>query len=285
MAKIAVGKRKKYRPVLWAAFIILFAYSLTLLMPLYYLLINSVKRMDDFLERGAWALPKMLWFRNYTDAAALTSGKVSFVGMYVNSIVLTASAVLISSATTTMTAYALGRFRFWGRDILVTIGVGALVLPDLGSATVVYKMFVDLNLIDTWFILVKYTTPFGLQFLILYSLFKTVAGTYVEAARIDGAGEWRIFLQICLPMARGALGATMVILAINNWNDYYTPYMYLPSLKTLSIGLQELAMTVSQLDRPKLFAGMVIAITPLLIVFVAMRDIIIENTVSGGLKG
>lgn len=159
MAKIAVGKRKKYRPVLWAAFIILFAYSLTLLMPLYYLLINSVKRMDDFLERGAWALPKMLWFRNYTDAAALTSGKVSFVGMYVNSIVLTASAVLISSATTTMTAYALGRFRFWGRDILVTIGVGALVLPDLGSATVVYKMFVDLNLIDTWFILVKYTTP------------------------------------------------------------------------------------------------------------------------------
>ncbi len=140
-------------------------------------------------------------------------------------------------------------------------------------------------MVDTWLILVKYTTPFGLQFLILYSLFKTVAGTYVEAARLDGAGEWRIFLQICLPMARGALGATMVILAINNWNDYYTPYMYLPSVKTLSIGLQELAMTVSQLDRPKLFAGMVIAITPLLVVFIAMRDTIIENTVSGGLKG
>lgn len=184
-----------------------------------------------------------------------------------------------------MIAYALARFRFFGRDFLVALGVGALVIPDLGSSTVVYKIFVDLNMVDTWLILVKYTTPFGLQFLILYSLFKTVAGTYVEAARLDGAGEWRIFLQICLPMARGALGATMVILAINNWNDYYTPYMYLPSVKTLSIGLQELAMTVSQLDRPKLFAGMVIAITPLLVVFIAMRDTIIENTVSGGLKG
>ena len=86
-------------------------------------------------------------------------------------------------------------------------------------------------------------------------------------------------------MAKGALGATMVILAINNWNDYYTPYMYLPSLKTLSIGLQELTMTVSQLDRPKLFAGMVVAVMPLVIIFIAMRDVIIENTVAGGLKG
>jgi multiple sugar transport system permease protein len=112
-----------------------------------------------------------------------------------------------------------------------------------------------------------------------------VASTYIDAARIDGAGECRIFLQICVPMAKGALVATMVILAINNWNDYYTPYMYLPSMKTLSIGLQELALTVSQLDRPKLFAGMVVAVTPLLIVFIAMRDVIIENTISGGLKG
>lgn len=270
---------------MWVVFVIMFLYALTLLMPFYYLICNSFKRMDDFLENGAWALPKMLYFQNFADAISLTSGKVSFLGMYVNSIILTVSAVLISSASSTMIAYALARFRFFGRDFLVALGVGALVIPDLGSSTVIYKIFVDLNMIDTWLILIKYTTPFGLQFLVLYSLFKTVAGTYVEAARLDGAGEWRIFLQICLPMARGALGATMVILAINNWNDYYTPYMYLPSVKTLSIGLQELAMTVSQLDRPKLFAGMVIAITPLLVVFIAMRDVIIENTVSGGLKG
>lgn len=278
-------RRRKKKTILWVVFVILACYSLTLMLPFYYLLVNSFKRMDDFLERGAWAWPKMFYYQNYIDAVKLTSGKVSFLGMYVNSIVLTVSAVLISTATSTMTAYALARFRFRGRNLLVTIGVGALVIPDLGSATVVYKIFVDLNMIDTWLILIKYTTPFGLQFLVLYSLFKTVAGTYVEAARIDGAGEWRIFLQICIPMAKGALGATMVVLAINFWNDYYTPYMYLPSMKTLSIGLQELALTVSQLDRPKLFAGMVIAITPLLIVFITMRDVIIENTVSGGLKG
>ena len=249
------------------------------------MVINSFKRVDDFLNNGCWTLPQALHTQNFQDAITLTSGRVSFVGMYVNSIILTVSAVCISTATATMTAYALARYNFRGRDFLVALGVGSLVIPNLGSTTVIYKMFVDMNAIDTWLILIQYTTPFGMQFLVLYSLFKTVAGTYIDAARIDGAGEWRIFLQICVPMAKGALGATMVILAINNWNDYYTPYMYLPSLKTLSIGLQELTMTVSQLDRPKLFAGMVVAVMPLVIIFIAMRDVIIENTVAGGLKG
>ena len=285
MKKSCFGKKRKIKLALWIAFIIIFAYALTLMMPLYYMLINSFKRVDDFLNNGCWTLPVKLHLDNFKDAVVLTSGRVSFVGMYINSIILTVSAVCISTATATMTAYALARYRFFGKDFLVALGVGSLVIPNLGASTVIYKLFVDMQAIDTWLILVQYAAPFGLQFLVLYSLFKTVASTYVDAARIDGAGEWRIFLQICVPMARGALGATMVILAINNWNDYYTPYMYLPSMKTLSIGLQELALTVSQLDRPKLFAGMVVAVTPLLIVFIAMRDVIIENTVSGGLKG
>ncbi len=278
-------KRRKVKPILWAISIFLLIYSVSLMTPLYYMLVNSFKRVDDFLQRGPWVFPKMFHYQNYIDAISLASGKVTFLGMYVNSFMLTIGAMLITTATTTMTAYALGRFNFYGRDFLVALGVGALVIPDLGSSTVVYKLFVDLNWIDTWMILIRYTSAFGLPFLVLYGIFKTIAGTYVEAARIDGAGEWRIFLQICVPMARGALGAIMVILFINNWNDYLTPYMYLPSLKTLSIGLQELTYTVSQLDKPKLFAGMVVAVTPLLVLFIAMREKIIENTVSGGLKG
>jgi ABC-type glycerol-3-phosphate transport system permease component len=285
MKKFFFANRRKLTWPLWVAFVIILLYALTLLTPLYYMLINSFKRVDDFLLNGCWKMPKAVHWQNFEDAIQLTSGKVSFVGMYINSIILTVSAVLISTATATMTAYALARYNFFGRDFLVALGVGSLVIPNLGSSTVIYKLFVDMNAIDTWLILIQYTTPFGMQFLILYGLFKTVAGTYVDAARIDGAGEWCIFLRICVPMAKGALGATMVILAINNWNDYYTPYMYLPSIKTLSIGLQELTMTVSQLDRPKLFAGMVVALTPLMIIFIAMRDVIIENTVAGGLKG
>lgn len=278
-------KHLRMSPGLWIAFVVIGIYSLTLLMPLYYMLNNSFKRIDDFLENGPWSFPVRFWGQNYADAIKLSSGHVTFAGMYVNSIILTVGSVLIMTAAAAVTAYALAKFKFFGRDFLVAVGIGALVIPDLGSSTVVYKMFVDLNMIDTWFILVKYSAPFGMQFLILYSYFRTISPAYVEAARLDGAGEWRIFLQICLPMAKGALGATMTILAINSWNDYYTPYMYLPSVKTLSVGLQELSLTISQLDRPKLFAGMVVAVLPLIIVFISMRKVIIENTTTGGIKG
>lgn len=279
------GGKIKREAGIWIAFVIIAIYSLTLLTPLYYLVNNSFKRVDDFLQNGAWGLPKTMHFQNYKDAVSLAAGGVSFTGMYLNSFVLTGAGVAISTLAAIATSYALARFRFYGRNLLVAIGVGSLVFPNFGSSSVVYKLYLDLNLLDTWGILIQYAAPFGMQFLILYGLFVTISGSYVEAARIDGAGELRIMWQICIPMARGALGATAVILALNYWNDYYTPYMYLPSIKTLSLGLQELSASVSQLDRPKLFAGMVIAILPLVAIFVTMRDVIISNTVAGGLKG
>ena len=279
------GGKIKREAGIWIAFVIIAIYSLTLLTPLYYLVNNSFKRVDDFLQNGAWVLPKTMHFQNYKDAVSLAAGGVSFTGMYLNSFVLTGAGVAISTLAAIATSYALSRFRFYGRNLLVAIGVGSLVFPNFGSSSVVYKLYLDLNLLDTWGILIQYAAPFGMQFLILYGLFVTISGSYVEAARIDGAGELRIMWQICIPMARGALGATAVILALNYWNDYYTPYMYLPSIKTLSLGLQELSASVSQLDRPKLFAGMVIAILPLVAIFVTMRDVIISNTVAGGLKG
>ncbi len=279
------GGKIKREAGIWIAFVIIAIYSLTLLTPLYYLVNNSFKRVDDFLQNGAWVLPKTMHFQNYKDAVSLAAGGVSFTGMYLNSFVLTGAGVAISTLAAIATSYALARFRFYGRNLLVAIGVGSLVFPNFGSSSVVYKLYLDLNLLDTWGILIQYAAPFGMQFLILYGVFVTISGSYVEAARIDGAGELRIMWQICIPMARGALGATAVILALNYWNDYYTPYMYLPSIKTLSLGLQELSASVSQLDRPKLFAGMVIAILPLVVIFVTMRDVIISNTVAGGLKG
>lgn len=281
-------KTKKHvsrRKILFAVIgIMLLVFSFTVLTPLYYMFINSFKRIDDFLENGAWSLPKMLYFKNYSDVLSM-GGNVSFQEMFINSAIFTFATVFISTATTTMTAYVLARHRFVGRNFLVAVGVGALVIPDLGSSSVIYKLFLDLNIMDSWFILIKYTTPFGLNFLMLYSLFCTISKSYTEAAELDGAGEIIIFTKICVPMAAGMIGAVSVISAIGNWSDYYTPYMYLPSIKMLSVGLQELAMTISQLNRPTLFAGMVIAVLPVLVLFIFMKDTIIQSAAGGGIKG
>jgi ABC-type glycerol-3-phosphate transport system permease component len=194
--------------------------------------------------------------------------------------------MVISAIATTVTSYTVARFNFVGKDLLVSIGIGAMLIPDLGSRSVVYKMYVDLHVIDTWFVLFQFAMPFGLMFLIVYSMFKTTSTTYAEAAKMDGASELRIFLQIMVPMAKGVIGMMMVMNAIGAWNDFYTPYMYLPSVKTLALGIQELSEEAQMSSNfTELYAAMVMAILPIIIVFVIMRDTIIDNAVAGGLKG
>ncbi|MCI8488235.1 MAG: carbohydrate ABC transporter permease [Clostridia bacterium] len=280
-----VKARKSKRKYLYITVaVILGIYALTMLIPLYFVVINSLKRPSQFYD-NPWTLPKVLYLANYRKVFSLSVDEVSVLGMYVNSIILTGASTLISCAATTVTAYTVARFEFRGKSLLVAVGIGAMLIPDLGSRSVIYKMYVDLHMIDTWFILIQYATPFGMMFLITYSLFKTVSKTYAEAAKIDGASELRIFLQIMIPMAKGCIGMMMVMSAIGAWNDYYTPYMYLPSVKTLALGLQELteqAQTYSNFT--ELYAAMVVAILPVLILFICMRDTIINNAVAGGLK-
>ncbi len=280
-----VKARKSKRKYLYITVaVILGIYALTMLIPLYFVVINSLKRPSQFYD-NPWTLPKVLYLANYRKVFSLSVDEVSVLGMYVNSIILTGASTLISCAATTVTAYTVARFEFRGKSLLVAVGIGAMLIPDLGSRSVIYKLYVDLHMIDTWFILIQYATPFGMMFLITYSLFKTVSKTYAEAAKIDGASELRIFLQIMIPMAKGCIGMMMVMSAIGAWNDYYTPYMYLPSVKTLALGLQELteqAQTYSNFT--ELYAAMVVAILPVLILFICMRDTIINNAVAGGLK-
>lgn len=113
-----------------------------------------------------------------------------------------------------------------------------MAFPALGSGAAIYKLMVDWGLIDTWGILIMFGGPFGFSFLIMYSYFKGISHTYAEAARLDGAGEFLIFFRIILPMTKAALGVIIFMGIVGSWNDYYTPYMYLPETKTLATGLQ-----------------------------------------------
>ena len=281
------GRRhfKKIKASYIVATVIILLYALTMLAPLYFVVVNSIKKPIEFYK-NPWSIPTTIYLKNYIDAFKIGAGDTSLPQMYINSIILTLSATLISTIATTAIAYALARFKFPGRNLLVAIGIGAMLIPDLGSRTVVYKMYNDLHIIDTWFILIQYTTPFGLMFLMVFSLFQTVAKEYSEAAKIDGASELRILVKIMLPMAWGVIGLMMVMNSIGVWNDFYTPYMYLPSIKTLALGIQELSEEAQAVSNfTVLYAAMIMSITPVLILFICMRNTIISNVAIGGIKG
>lgn len=291
MAKSKVNKRKV---LYWVVGIILGIYALSMLIPCWFLVINSFK--TDFDYRGllpeyekvknAFSIPRDFTFEQYKNASlsAKQYARASIFTLYMNSIIMTIASTLLATVATVMTAYACARFKFRGQGLIVGIGVGALVFPDFGSAAVIFKFYHATGLFNTWGVLWPNLNPFGLMFLIVYSQFRTISGTYAEAAKIDGASELRIMVQIMVPMIKGTVGMMIVMSAIGSWNNYYTSWMYLPSKPTIALGMYY----ITQYDRssvPAVCAIMVICILPLVILFVCMRDTIISNTAAGGLKG
>lgn len=276
---------KAVKVLLWVMFALFMIYILTLMVPLYYLILNSFKKNSDFIS-NQWKLPSPFIFENYIDAFTMKSGETTLAMMFVNSVLLSAGATLISVASITVTAYTLAKFRFFGRNLLVVIAISTMAFPALGSGAAIYKLMVNWGLIDTWGILIMFGSPFGFSFLIMYSYFKGISGTYAEAARLDGAGEFRTFFQIILPMTKAALGVIIFMGIVGSWNDYYTPYMYLPETKTLATGLQAFSLNAATTGAyTQMFAAMVIGTAPMVILFIVMHKTIINNTVTGGLKG
>ena len=111
---------------------------------------------------------------------------------------------------------------------------------------------------------------------------------YKRQGFVDGASDAQVFLRIMLPQARPGIIAVAIIQGINVWNDYFNPYMFLQdkSKMTLAVGIYNLVQEQSYAaDWPKLFAAMIIATVPVLIVYAIFSNTIIENTVAGGLKG
>ena len=117
-----------------------------------------------------------------------------------------------------------------------------------------------------------------------YATFKSLPWTFAEAAQIDGAGHFRTFIQIMLPLIRSTLFAVFILLFIEHWNDYYTPMVFLPEKPTMSYGLF-IFQTDNKASTPIQLAACILACVPILIVFAAFKDKIMSNVTMGGIKG
>ena len=125
-----------------------------------------------------------------------------------------------------------------------------------------------------------------MNFFLMYGFFKNISSTYAEAARVDGAGHLMVFFKIMLPLALPVIVSLSVIYAIGIWNDYTTPSIYMKSMPPLAYGLFLVRETLTGKGAyTQTFAAMMIALVPILAVFIAFSNTIMENTIAGGLKG
>ncbi len=270
-------------------FAILVVFVISFIFPFAWILMNAFKQTAEFGE-NIMGWPKDFTWDNFANAFTFrdsTTKNKSILEMLGMTILIAGLGTLVTVFTSASAAYVVAKYKFPGRNLIFSVVVFALIVPIVGSLPSQMQIMQEVLHLDGTVIgcIFIYSGGFGANFLLLYSFFKNLSWTYVEAAKIDGANDFTIFFRIIIPMAKGPIIAISIIQLIGLWNDYQTPSLYLPEYPTLAVGLQFLFEKMQSMSYPMMFATIIIAILPIILLFSIFSKTIMENTSVGGLKG
>ncbi len=210
----------------------------------------------------------------------------SFFSMLWNSVWRTITSSVLSIMASAMVCYILVFYRSKLTKFIYTLGLFVAVLPVYGSAGASYRLMHNLGLINNPINMIVSISLYGGYFFYMYSFFKSLSWEYAEAAFVDGAGHFGVFFKIMFPMALPSVSALFIMSFIAGWNDYESTLLYMNKYPNLAYGVY--AFSESQkytADMPGLFAGVLITLIPVLILFFLFQNTIMEKVHMGGLKG
>lgn len=283
-------RRYKSEKVLFIIMFIVFViFSISFIFPFLWVLMNTFKTKGDFAKDfmslpDKWVLDNFITAFTFKNTATKNYTVFQMMGM---SVLIAGVGTIVTVFTSSAAAYVVAKYRFPGRNLIFSVVVFSLIVPIVGSLPSQIQLMDSLHLSGTVIgCIFLYSGGFGMNFMLLYSFFKNLSWTYVEAARIDGASDFKIFFRIIIPMAKGPIIAISVIQLIGLWNDYLTPSIYLPNKPTIAVGLKYLSDTmIQQGNYTLLFATIIVALISIIVLFCCFSKTIMENTSVGGLKG
>jgi multiple sugar transport system permease protein len=215
-------------------------------------------------------------------------GQYDFKTYIKNSVFL---AVVVTAANIVLGGlggYAFARLKFPGRELLFLLVLGTLMVPDQLRFIPIFVMLTKWHLIGNFsgYILINLVTATNLFFMRQY--FLTIPKDFEEAAKLDGAGYFKTFWRVMLPLALPAISALVILQFQGTWNDFLWPLILFgqgnPSHYTVQLGLASLHFAYSTLW-PQICAGSIIAILPILLIFLAFQRYFVSGVVSAGVKG
>ena len=278
----------KYKKVTYIIATCLFmVYALSLLIPFFYVILNSFKTNGEFVN-NVWSLPSKLIesgdsFQNYKKAFA----EWDIASMFINTIIITVGGTFFGVLSPLLVAYTLAKYKFKLNSIIFSIALVFMVLPNTNSTVSTYTLLLNMGLLNSYIgLFLLYAGPFTSYFFILYSFFKGISWSYAEAAYIDGASDFVVFLKVMLPQAKAGVLAIVVMQAIGVYNDYFIPYMYMPNAYTIATGMQNLSYNASTTGAyVQMFAAIIVSTLPVVLLFISVQKTVMNNISVGGLKG
>ncbi len=261
------------------------AVALAILLPIAWVLVSSLKTGAEIVS-SPWSLPGSPQWINYSHAWS----EAGIGSAFFNSLWVTLATLAILLPSGAMAAYVLARYAFPGVKALQATFLGGMMFPHFLVIVPLFFLLRSLHLLDTKTGLTLVYVAYSLSFTIfvLTGFFQSLPEELADAAMMDGCGHAGTFWKIMLPIARPGLIVVGIFNAIGLWNEYGLALVLVPSdaNRTLPLGLANLTMTqLYQSDWGALFAGLVIVMMPVLIVYWIFRNQIHETMVAGAIKG
>ena len=277
-----MNKKKKELISKILIYTMLIALTLLMLVPFVWMLSASLQlNKDVFKYPFEWIPSKPIW-KNYIDIWT-TIPLATFV---FNTTKLTVIITLLQLFTSSFAAYAFSKLEFKFRDVLFLSYIATIAIPWQVYMVPQFIMMRGLHLNDTHLslILLQAFSAFGV--FLIRQFYMSIPNSLIEAARIDGYSEYKIYTSIMLPLAKPALSTLTIFTFVGVWNDFMGPLIYINSekLKTIQIGLR---MFISQYsaEYSLIMAASLISLIPVLIIFLSLQRFFVEGVAATGIKG
>ena len=265
-----------------SVFLIFTLLSVSILLPLLWMILSSLKTDVEFYE-SPWAFPADPKWENYMQAVRYGVGKY-----FLNSIMITAATIILTVLVSSFVAYILSRYSFRGKGLVILLVIGGMAISPEVNLVALYKIMRNLHLYDSRPGLVFLYSAFRLSFsiLLIRSYMLGLPRAVEEAAYIDGCSAFGVFWHIVLPMSRPILASAALLTGMDAWNEYMFAVTFIEAdgRKTIPVGLVSLESTL-RTNQPVLISALVISSSVLIILFLLFQKQFIQGLTTGSVKG
>src|SRR5215475_5454502 len=269
--------------------VVMVACAVFWLLPAVWVVVTSLKPTANIVRLPPEWIPRPATLAHYGEVLFSSSRTARIGRAFLNSVIVSVGTVAVVLVTSAMAAYPLARMRFPGRDLVFTVLVGSLMIPNAVVLVPQYVLTQRLGWLSTYqgLIVPEAAVTFAFGVFLLRQFFLTIPGELEDAALIDGADSWRIFWRIVLPLSQPVLGALAIFSFRSAWNDFLWPLIAVnkPDMFPLPVALALLRGAYSSESYGPIMAGAVLSAIPLLVVFIVANRRIVEGVRLSGLKG
>ncbi|MFC4597038.1 carbohydrate ABC transporter permease [Cohnella hongkongensis] len=252
--------------------------------PFVWMLLSSIKSAEEIIHVPITWFPENPQWHNYKDIWSV----IPLGNMYVNSLIVTVLIVIGVLLTSSMAGFALAKYRFKGREVLFMLILATMMIPFFVLFVPLFFIIKELGWVNTYAGLIVPNIVTGFGIFLMRQFTSGIPDEMIQAARIDGASEWRVYWSMILPLQKQALAALAIFSFVYQWDSFLWPLVVVSDegMNTLPLGINMLRNAYSsQANMNMMMTGSTIIVIPSLIVFVLLQRYFIKGITMTGMKG